>query len=66
MNIQGNAGNPDPDEVKKQLDELVAAVARGELLPSQARITTGGVSMSIKDARKFLNLKDKPILYAVR
>lgn len=66
MNIEGVPKNLDKNEIKRQLDEALAKVKRGELLGSQARITSGGVSISIKQARRYLGLPDEKILYAVQ
>jgi hypothetical protein len=65
MNLSAKNEKPDKAEVRRQLDAALRMVAKGELLGSQARIISGGVSMSIGEARTFLGLPAGPIPYAV-
>jgi hypothetical protein len=56
----------DTTEIKRQLDEGLARVFRGECLPADIRIRVGGQTMTIKQARRYLKLPDEPVIYAGR
>ena len=64
IDIEGEMEGIDPDDIRRQLDEAIQKVEYGEMLGSHVRITSGGVVMTIKAARRYLGLPDAPIPYA--